>query len=494
MNFCQFRRILDKAETIVLTVLFLLLTLHVLSQSSRGDFDCFSILVGKDASQDGSVLFAHNEDDYGTRIVNIYKVPRLSHSVGEIIVSHDGADIPQVEETNAYLWLEMPEMEFSDCFMNEYGVTIGSDACESREDRPQLTEGGIGYALRNLLAQRAKSAREAVRIAGTLIEQYGYTGSGRTYCIADTHEAWMLSVVNGKHWVAQRIPDDKVAVIPNYYTIGEIDLNDTVNFCGSPDLINYAIDRGWYDPGQDGRFNFRDAYATKSSLDNMTNVLRMWQGVNELSLTQYQPDDIFPFAFLPQEKVSLQDLMDILRDHYEGTPYDLSKDYTLGSPHFVNHSTICAVHTQYGFVAQLRDYLPVDFGAVLWLAFFRPCVNPFIPWYNGINEIPRGYFRNDYKTAEAQHFNPPGDLYERTDTLAFWTFVSHMETVDQDYGVLIGRERKKRDNIEKRYLNGHTGFEQKLILKSQADPVEIRKKLTEYTCEAAERAWSEYRK
>jgi dipeptidase len=494
MNFRQFQRILSKKGTFIPVVLFFLLSLNVFPQTPGEDFNCFSILAGKDATQDGSVLFAHNEDDYGTRLVNIYKVPRLTHAPGEMIASHEGAEIPEVTETNEFLWIEMPEMEFSDCYMNEFGVTIGSDACESREDQPELTEGGIGYLLRNTMAQRAKSAREAVAIAGMLIAHYGYTGSGRTYCIADTHEAWMLAVVNGKHWVAQRIPDDKVAVIPNYYTIGEIDLNDTVNFLGSPDLIDYAVHRGWYDPQQDGRFKFRNVYATKNSLDNMVNVVRMWHGVNLLSLTQYEIDDDFPFAFLPQEKLSLEDLMAILRDHYEGTKYDPSKDYTLGSPHFTKFSTICAMHTQYGFVAQLRDYLPVDYGAVLWLSLFRPCLHPFTPWYNGINDIPRGYFRNTYITAGAEHFNPPGDLYERSDTLAFWTFVTHMEMVDQNYGELIPKERKKRNDIEKASLNGHISFEQNLIFKYQDDPVEVRKKLTRYTNDAAERAWNEYRK
>ncbi len=148
-------------------------------------------------------MFAHNEDDWGDRIVNFYKVPAMQHKAGETITLKNEGELKQVSKTYSYLWLEMPEMEFSDSYMNEWGVTIGSDACMSREKKAKLTDGGIGYWLRRAMAERATSAREAVKIGGALVEQYGYSSSGRTYCIADAHEAWMLAVVNGKHWVAQ---------------------------------------------------------------------------------------------------------------------------------------------------------------------------------------------------------------------------------------------------------------------------------------------------
>ena len=98
-------------------------------------FDCFSILAGKNATADGSVLFAHNEDDWGDRIVNWYQVPGSKHQPGEMITLKNGGQLDQAAITYSYLWLEMPEMEFSDSYMNEWGVTIGSDACQSREER-----------------------------------------------------------------------------------------------------------------------------------------------------------------------------------------------------------------------------------------------------------------------------------------------------------------------------------------------------------------------
>jgi dipeptidase len=495
MNFRKLARISLFVCTVSLIYILSSVFFTAFSQNCPEEsFNCFSILVGKDASLDGSILFAHNEDDYGTQIVYLYKVPHRTHKFEEVVSREPGLNIAQIPETNEYLWIEMPGMQSSDCFMNEYGVTIGSDACQSREDKPVLTGSGIGYTLRILMAERAKTSKEAVKIAGFLIEELGYKDSGRTYCIADANEAWMLSVVNGKHWVARRIPDDKVAVIPNYYTITDVNLSDTMNYLGSKDLISYATDRGWYDPQKDGKFSFRKAYAPKSSLENMVNIIRMWRGINALSLTKYVIEDDFPFTFLPDKKVGLTDLMSILRDHNEGTEYDPSQDYTKGSPHLLSSSTICAVHTQYGFIAQLRNYMPATIGCVLWIAPFRPCVHPFIPWYNGINDTPEEYRQGDYITAINNHFNAPDDLYVRNDSLAYWNFVNHMEAVDKNYGALIKKEKKQREFLEKPYRRNQSAFEQKLIVGYQENPPELRKKLTEYTTKAAHKMFYEYRK
>ena len=122
--------------------------------------DCFSMMVGKDATNDGSVMFAHNEDDWGDRIVNWYKVPAMKHKPGTTVTMKNGGQLPQPAQTWSYMWLEMPEMKFSDSYMNEWGVTIGSDACLSKEKKPDLTDGGIGYWLRRAMAERATSARQ----------------------------------------------------------------------------------------------------------------------------------------------------------------------------------------------------------------------------------------------------------------------------------------------------------------------------------------------
>lgn len=456
---------------------------------SQGDMNCFSIIVGKDASTDGSVLVAHNEDDYGTQIVNHYLVPRQQHAPNETIVCRNGLVIPQVAETYAFIWLEMPGMEFSDSFINEWGVVVASDACSSREDAPELTSGGIMYWLRRIVAERARTAKEGVKIAGKLISEYGYGSSGRTYIIADANEGWMLAAVHGKHWVAQRVPDDMVAVIPNYYTIGKINLSDTVNYCGSPDIIKYAIHRGWFEPGRDVRFHFAKTYSHPGNLKNTGNTHRMWRGVNLLAEKKYGLSDEFPFAFKPKQKISRQILQRVLRDHYIGTELDKTDHYRLGNPFQMNGSTICASATQYGFVAQLRHWLPVELGAVLWLAPHRPDCQAFVPWYLGCTRLPHGYAIGDFQSATSSHFQVPKSFYDRTDSLAFWTFTRLVEAVDENYGQHIARVQKKWASLEQELLSEQQAFEAKAARKLAENPTEGRELLTEYTHRQAVRAW-----
>jgi dipeptidase len=474
-------------KILVFVLVILALHLQVMAQQPGvHHFNCFTVIAGRNATSDGSVLFAHNEDDYGTRIVNWFKVEHKFHDTAMfVIINSSGATIRQVAEANAYLWLDMPEMEFSDTYMNEYGVVIASDQCDSREDNPELTEGGIGYWLRRIMAERARSAREGVIIGGELIERFGYTGSGRSYFIADPDEAWIMNVVQGKHWVAQRIPDDRVAVVPNYYTIHHVNLRDTANFLASPDLIGYAMAKGWYDPARDGEFSFRKAYSSPDKLIHKSNISRRWKGINALSLYEYKLEDEFPFAFLPKKKISPADLMNLLRDHYEGTPLDLTNGYKDGNPHFTENDPICSPTTQYGFVAQLRNYLPVGMGAVLWIAPYRPCVHPFTPWYCGVTEIPESYRKYPAYEALENHFNPPDDLYTVTDSHAYWYYHEHARQIDEAYGELSGKARKASEAFEKKYIRKQVAFEQEVLFEYKNDKAALKREVTGFTQEAA---------
>ena len=152
-------------------------------------------------------------------------------------------------------WAERSALE-RDYHDNEWGVAVTSDNCPSREDKPELTDGGIGYMLRRLVAQRARSAREGVLLAGRLVERFGYVDSGRTYVIGDPNEAWLCCVVNGKHWLAQRVPDGHVAMVANTYSIRQVSLDDKANVLACKDIVEYAEARGWYDPQRDGAFDF----------------------------------------------------------------------------------------------------------------------------------------------------------------------------------------------------------------------------------------------
>jgi dipeptidase len=389
-------------------ILFLVLCGSMMFATAQKHHDCFSVVVGREATADGSVLFAHNEDDYGKVHFNMYRVPTPKSVGATASISASAENEVNTAPKVGFHWLEMPGMDFSDSFMNDHGVVIASDACASREDRPELSEGGVTWQLRYAMASEANSARHAVMIATELLQSRGYNSSGRTYIIADPNEAWMLSVVYGKHYVAKRIPDSCVAIIPNYYTITDVNLEDEKRVIASPDIIQYAISRGWYDPEKDGDFNFRKAYGSPESLQDMGNIARMWAALNLLSPKKYEPGDDFPWVFKPGKKIELASLMSVLSNHYENTKFDCTKDNPSADKHTCEPSPICGETTQYGFVAQLRSNMPTMVGCVLWLAPFRPCTNAFFPIYLGADKVPDGFEGKDFEAAIRHHML--GDL------------------------------------------------------------------------------------
>ncbi len=445
----------------------------------------FSIIVGKDATKDGSVMLAHNEDAGGDRIVNWYKVPRISHSVNENILLKNGGLLAQVEETYGYLWLEVPGLEFSDSYMNEWGVVIASSGCISKEGHGSITDSGIGYFLRKIITERAKTAREGVKLAGEIIEKIGYSYSGRSYCIADPNEGWVLAVVRGNRWVAKRVPDNEVAVVPNYYTIGEVNLKDTLNFLGSADIIEYAIKKGWYDPQSGKKFNFRLAYTPPEVLQSVWNIPRHVQAINLLSLKQYHYTEKLPFSFKPKKKLSIQNIMDVLRNHYEGTQFETNPNYNNGNPHKNYIMRICSETNQYGFVAQLRNWLPEDIGNILWVAPRRPCIQPFIPWYFGINNVPENYHQYDYKQAIPNHFRNVKKQEEGNGDYAFKVFTEYAANIDKLYRCLIDNIKKEKENFEKTEFENQPLFEEKVLKIYKDDPKKAKAILTKYTLKLA---------
>lgn len=445
--------------------------------------NCFTILAGKKATTDGSVMLAHNEDGPGPILINWYKTHSGQADTGTFIVTETAVTLPQAENINGTFWLEMPDYSFSDSYMNEKGVVIASNQCKSREDDPSLTGGGIGYWLRRLMAERAGTAREAVKIGGELIEQFGYLSSGRTYCIADSKEAWMMSVVKGKHWVACRIPDDRLAVIPNYYTIEGIDLTDTANWLGSADIIDYAVRRGWYDPSSGQPFSFRLAYADPLSLADIKNIARHWQGVSRLAEHPYNLHEKLPFAFPPKEKISTETLFLILSNHYESTelqPLPRSK----ADPHVSDTMRICSDRNQYGFVAQLRDWMPAAVGSILWLAPPRPCMQPFVPWYCGIESVPPVYSDHDAGYAIAHHFEHGRTMEEPCDH-AYCAYLNYAAQINESYSENIASAAEYKIRRQKEILVLQEKMEKKVLRLYEVDPQGALKILTEFTSSLA---------
>ena len=369
--------------------LFLALLCGTLLSAAAQDDNCFSVIAGRSATVDGSVLMAHNEDDSGEQMLNIYVVPATDRSL-------------------RYIWCEFPGMEVADVMMNQFGVSIASNGCPSREDKGELTDGGVLYEVRLSVAKYARTAREAMELIGSMVETFGYRGSGRSYIVADPSEGWVVSVVKGKHWVAQRVPDDQVMTIPNYYVIGEVDLTDETNFAGSEDLIEYALQRGWYDPARDGAFHFAKAYASEASMKSENNISRHKEAWNYF----FGAEKAGVFASAPKQKVSIRDMMNVLALHEPAN----EKGQLVNS--------ICNDHTILSTIFQLRSRMPFDEGCVMWNAMGHPCSEAYVPWYAGITKAPAGMGRfATAQEAEQKHMTDAKDKRKNYPNHFYWKYV-----------------------------------------------------------------------
>jgi dipeptidase len=407
---------------------------------------CFSIVAGKGASVDGHVIMAHNEDDSPPQIVNHHKIPRKEHSPGQRVKLINGGQLDQVEQTWAYIWSEMPGMLFSDSYINEWGLSITSDNCPSREDKPEITDGGIGYMLRRLVAERARTAREGVLLAGRLVERFGYIDSGRTYIICDPGEGWLFCVVNGKHWLARRLGDAEVAMVANTYTIHQVDLSDRDNFLASDDIIDYAASRGWYDPGGNKPFDFAAAYSNPDAASNRSNFGRQWSGLVYVAAERIPLGPELPFSVVPRHKVGVAEIMRILRHDSEGKKTQYSSQ--MQSPH-ESGCSICSGDTQTSFVVQLRPNMPLDVGIVYWTCLAPPRTSFYIPFHFGISEFPAGYASRSQRPSESFWDSKVSCPFRAGPLQAFWTFSNFYDKAHNAPADTIGRVRTLAENIEK---------------------------------------------
>ena len=460
-----------KKKTRILDGLFfslfltLILAVPLLSPAAEDRSDnCYTILVGRAASADGSVIVGHNEDDRGDIIVNLRKIQARDYGAPQKISLGKGGWFEADGRTNEFLWIEATTQEFADSFVNQNGVVITSDSCPSRETRDDLTDGGIGYMLRRILAEKAKSARDAVRIAGTLVEKYSYRASGRTYAIADKKEAWLMAIIRGRHWFAERVPDDEVAVIPNHYTIRQIRLSDPDHFMGSPDIVDYARKAGWYDDTKDGAFDFKKAFVRPSAQDLIFdgNTLRHWRGLARLSGRKWEMSNAYPFSFKPGKKVTAESLMSLLRDHYEGTAYDATDGYKTGTPNKTKFRCICTNSTIYSFVASLNEKRPEPISVALWLALGKPDTTIYLPLYYGVENLPAaaglGIRTHDYGIFDKQH-SDDAEFKVAKGRLLQTKILELQAAAEANYGPIIETIKRELYPAEKTFVEKRKKFE-----------------------------------
>lgn len=431
---------------------------------------CFSIVAGKEASADGYVLMAHNEDDTAPQIVNHRKVPRKTHSPGETVTLLNGGKLDQAEQTWAYIWSEMPDMLFSDSYINEWGVGVTSDNCPSREDKPEITDGGIGYMLRRLVAERSRTAREGVTLAGKLVARFGYVDSGRTYVICDPEEGWLFCVVKGKHWLARRVADNEVAMVANTYTIRNIDLSDSDNFLASDDIITYAESRGWYDRAKDGEFDFAAVYANPLSASHPSNLGRQRAGLSYVSAKPIPPESVLPFSIVPRRKVVPADLMQVLR--HDKSPNEGPVE--LGRP-------ICSDATQTSFVAQLRRTVPLDVGLVYWACLASPRTSFYIPFHFGISDFPAGFSSESQRPSKNVYDGKVSSPFKAESEEAFWIFSNFRDKVGNAPAEIIEKVKARAGQVETKALAGQKGIEEVACMLYATDKAAAGQVLASYS-------------
>lgn len=374
---------------------------------------CTTILAGKGLTADGSVLHGHNEDMGFTAVGRI--VPReATHS------EKDTIDVPyetisQPDETYAY-WAsgnalgatglgtakDKQPYDWVLVGMNQRGVTMSCNWMHSKEEN--LEGKGIRrYAIRQLILERSGTAREAVQLIADLIDKHGQADwGGLDYCLADPDEAWVVETTS-KHWIAKKIEDDELLVVANQFVIeDDYDL-------ASDDIIEFAENKGWYDPEKDGDFNFKKAYGRKDRLN-----------------TPYDEDrEERAYALLSGKEgvITPEDIFSVLMDRYEGTnkfhkPLTDKEHWREVTDTQMIPRPISTNLCQSSTVAQLRSDLPVELGSLMWYAMATPGYSGYFPIYAGANNIP-------------EEFQNVNSAYSSDS--AWWTFRVLQKTADAEY-------------------------------------------------------------
>ena len=341
---------------------------------------CMTFVAGKKVSATGRVIVGHNEDDWPPFTVHHGMIPARSWPEGTRLPASSGccSTIPQAPRTLACYWCEVkfPEGDLNaDTFLNEKGVLVVSDSggnsTERMDDPTLLTEGGIKFNLRRAVGERATSARDGVRIICELVEKYGYAPSARIYTVADKDEAWLVQVVHGRNYVAVRCPDDQITIMPNLYTVYELDAFPAEDVIASPDLVENAKRKGFWDGN--GKFNFAKAYqgsynyGPEKAFEHPNNTGRFRQAIRVLTGLEWPEGKPFPFSVKPKkEKFSVEDMKTLLSSH-NGALKD--------GKHVLETWSICSSTTIESTVCEFTGS-PKD--TVYYLALGRGCEKPYL--------------------------------------------------------------------------------------------------------------------
>jgi dipeptidase len=408
-----------------------------LTLSADSEANCTVIMVGKKASADGSTMATHTCDcgicDWTWR-----HVPAADHKPGETrkiyhinqyktwppeqglkwdLYQQDftGLEIPEVPHTYAY-----HHGMFG--YINENQVAIGESTIGTHRKLVNNTPAAkFDITMLTLIAmERARTAREAIKIMGSLAEKYGYgyNDDGEMLCVHDPNEVWVFEIMPvgplwkpesgkpGAVWCAQRVPDDQVSVCPNESRIGEIDLKNPDYFMASPNVISLAIEHGLYDPKSGQPFNWKRAYSPAEGSARSTDGrrARLWRFFDLVAPSQRfspeTPNMDFPFSVKPDKLIAVEDVMRFTRDRAQGTTFDRVKGIRGGpflNPNYYGTTrTICDPRAEYTTITQCRGWLPNPIGGLVWIAFGVQDTSCYMPFYAGITAMPDSFRVGDH--------------------------------------------------------------------------------------------------
>lgn len=469
---------------------------------------CTNFLVGKKASADGSTFITYNADSYGMFGRLVY-YPAAQHAPGTMRQIYDG----DTNEHHGQI-AEAPVTYSVMGNINEHQVAITETTFGGREELVD-TAGIIDYvSLMAIALQRSKTAREAIAVMTSLVQEYGYASSGESFSIADPNEVWILEMIGkgsgrrGTVWVAVRIPDDCIAVHANQSRIHKFDLKDKRNVLYSKDVISFARERGYFN-GKDADFSFSAAYAPADFGSQRYCDARAWSFFNRWvdGMDRYLDfvdgkhigtAEVMPLYFKPNRPVTLKELMMSNRDHYEGTPFDITHDAGAGiyeAPYrptplsfevdgktYFNERPISTQQSAFTVVAQLRGNLPNAIGGILWFGNDDPNMIAYTPVYCCADRVPPCYDKINANDITFSWDN------------AFWVCNWVANMTYPRYSQLFPSVEAVRDRLEDGYIARQADIEKQALALYETSPAEARKFLTDYTVETAQNMLGEWKK
>lgn len=450
----------------IITITLALLVIGIYS------FACTNFLITKGASTDGSTMVTYAADSH-TLYGELYFTPSADHEKGAMLDIYEW-------DTGKYLGqIEQVEHTYSVVGnMNEHQLAIAETTFGGRRELGNQPGAIMDYgSLIYVTLQRAKTAREAIKVMTDLVEEYGYYSSGESFSIADAEEVWIMELIGkgegekGAVWVAQRIPDGFISGHANQARITTFPLKDPENCIYAKDVISFAHEKGWYE-GLNKDFSFSDVYAPVDFGAARFCDARVWAGFNKVAAgmekyTDYAMGKIehgdhgfasnrMPLWIKADKKLSVQNVMDMMRDHYEGTPIDMTTDLGAG-PHglpyrwrpltwevdsvgFCNERAISTQQTGFSFVSQSRGNLPAPIGGILWFGVDDTYSTCYVPMYCGITEVPETFAVGN------------GDLLTYSETSAFWAFNLVTNLAYLRYDVMIEDVIKVQSELESDFV------------------------------------------